>query len=54
MIGIAMIFMEIEFSFKLDLYFMKHVHTNIKNKMLVLKKNSIFDFKNLNMFFTIQ
>ena len=44
MIGIAMTFLGNKFSFKLDLYFMRYMHANTKNKMWAVEKEFSFDF----------
>ena len=50
MIGVVVKFLKNKFSFKLDLYFVRYMHANIKNKMQALKKNLIFDFFNEFLF----
>ena len=42
-IGIAMTLRN-KFLFKLDLFFMRCMHTNTKNKMWTPKRKTIFDF----------
>ena len=42
--GIAMTILGNKFSFKSNLYFMRYMHVNTKNKTQALKKISIFDF----------
>ena len=41
--SIAMTFLGNKFSFNLDLYFMRYVHANTKNKMRAPKKLFIFE-----------
>ena len=49
-IGIAMTFMKNKFSFKLNLYFMKHMHTNTKNRTYAPIKKSFLTFFKINFF----
>ena len=44
MIGIAMTFLENNFSFISNLYFMRYMHANTKNKIWTFKEKIIFNF----------